>query len=474
MFTALGVLKQEAAGKPGLDDEVTKYIPRLLNDTSKITWQGVTIRSLLAHLSGLPNNYGDEDLLLMLSDPSVIGLPPLDTDEEDDLPKCGAYSGWTVACTDADLDGNLHNVNSVFPSQKETSYSNVGFDLLGQVLAKVTDMKYEDYIKEAIFKPLGMHETSFTVPAASVAASAESSSDWGVDEGADTPSAGIYSSSSDMNKFLRWVLKNYEKVTPSLNWFQPAAWSSGSHSLLGYPWKIFRTTSILPNTKPPVTFYTKGGGLTDYYTYSFIIPQYDLVVFMGVAGDLSALNTIFTDVLNPLVIAAESEAQYQLNISYGGVYTSTDASLNSSITLSQTEPRSLYISSWISNSTDVLANLIPFVSSTAGTNGSMYFQLLPTFQARRAHYGRVGEVWRFIDVIDEYDDPTNSTTVWNDYCVANIDPFSYGMIPSNELVFWRNSSDHRSTVEYVTLPAFKVNLRRIEILCRVYDRTERS
>ncbi|KAJ5536754.1 beta-lactamase family protein [Penicillium frequentans] len=459
LFTALGILKQEAAGKLGLDDEVTKYIPGLLNDT-RITWKSITIRSLLAHLSGLPNNYGDEDLLLMLSDPSVIGLPPLDTDERNNLPKCGAYSGWTVACTNADLDENLHNVNSVFPSQKETSYSNIGFDLLGQVLAKVTNMKYEDYIKEAIFRPLGMHETSFTVPPASVAASTGSGSDWGVDEGADNPSAGIYSSSSDMIKFLRWVLKNYEKVTPSLNWFQPAAWNSGSHSLLGYPWEIFRTTSILTNTKRPVTFYTKGGGLTDYYTYSFIIPQYALVVFMGVAGDLSALNTIFTDVLNPLVIAAESEAQYQLKTSYGGIYISTDPSLNSSIALTQTESRSLYISSWISNSTDVLANLIPFVSSTAGTNGEIYFQLLPTFQARRAHDGRVGEVWRLIDVIDDYDDPTNSTTIWTDYCVANIDPFSYGTIPLNEIVFWRNSSDHRSTVESVTISAFKVDLRR--------------
>lgn len=103
LFTTLGILKQEAAGKLGLDDEVTKYIPGLLNGTSKITWKGITIRSLLAHLSGLPDNYGDEDLLLMLSDPSAIGLPPLDTDEENNLPKCGAYSSWTVACTNAGM-----------------------------------------------------------------------------------------------------------------------------------------------------------------------------------------------------------------------------------------------------------------------------------------------------------------------------------------------------------------------------------
>lgn len=96
-----------------------------------------------------------------------------------------AYPQTDKPCLD--LDDNLHNVNSVFPSQMETSYSNIGFDLLGQVLAKVTNMKYEDYIKEAIIKPLGMHETSFTVPVASVAASAGSGSDWGVDEGADNP-----------------------------------------------------------------------------------------------------------------------------------------------------------------------------------------------------------------------------------------------------------------------------------------------
>jgi len=99
----LGILKQEAAGKLGLDDEVTKYIPGLLSGTSKISWKGITIRSLLAHLSGLPNNYGDEDLLLMLSDPSAIGLPPLYTDKKNNLPKCGAYSGWTIACTQAGI-----------------------------------------------------------------------------------------------------------------------------------------------------------------------------------------------------------------------------------------------------------------------------------------------------------------------------------------------------------------------------------
>jgi hypothetical protein len=270
---------------------------------------------------------------------------------------------------------------------------------------------------------------------------------------------GIYSSSSDMIKFLRWILNNHDKVSPTLDWLQPAAWSSGSHSSLGYPWEIFRTNDILPNTKRPVTFYTKGGGLTGYFSYSIIIPQYDIVLFMAVAGDLSALNTIFTQILNPLVIAAEVEAQLQLKGSYAGVYASTERSLNSSITLTQTDPRALHITSWISNSTDVLASLIPLVAAKAGTSGDIYLQLQPTFQTRRRR-GRTGEVWRFINVIDDYSFLSNATTVWNDYCVSNIDPLSYGTVPLNELVFWRNSTDPASLVSDITLSAFRASLRR--------------
>jgi hypothetical protein len=262
-----------------------------------------------------------------------------------------------------------------------------------------------------------------------------------------------------MIKFLRWILNNHKKVSPTLNWLQPAAWSSGSHSSLGYPWEIFRTNDILPNSQRPVTFYTKGGGLTGYFSYSIIIPQYDIVLFMAVAGDLSALNTIFTQILNPLVIGAEAEAQSQLKSTYAGVYTSTDNTLNSSITITQTDSRALHITSWISNSTDVLAALIPLVAAKAGTNGDMYLQLQPTFQTRNKG-SQKGEVWRFINVIDDYSLPINATTVWNDYCVSNIDPLSYGTVPLNEAVFWRNSTNSASTASGITLSAFGANLQR--------------
>lgn len=86
-----------------------------------------------------------------------------------------------------DLNDSLRQSKPVFPPQKETSYSNVGFDLLGQVISNVTGTSYEDYITMSIFNPLQLHESSFTAPDDSFAASAGPDSDWGHDEGSGSP-----------------------------------------------------------------------------------------------------------------------------------------------------------------------------------------------------------------------------------------------------------------------------------------------
>lgn len=130
MFTALGILKQEALGKLNLDDEVTRYVSPLSHRHSKITWKGITIRSLLAHLGGLPDNceythliclpfkitdfflVGDEDLLLTLPDPSVIGLPPIVGSQLSSLPKCGLYSNWTNPCTSSGMFESTHALST--------------------------------------------------------------------------------------------------------------------------------------------------------------------------------------------------------------------------------------------------------------------------------------------------------------------------------------------------------------------------
>ena len=266
-----------------------------------------------------------------------------------------------------------------------------------------------------------------------------------------------------MITFLRYALVHANRITPALNWFLPAAYSSGAHSFLGYPWEIFRTPAILPNSSRSVTMNTKGGGLTGYYSYSFILPVYDLVLFMGVAGDLTGLNDLLADVVDPIVVGAEALAQTQLQATYAGTYVAPDTSLNSSITLSHSLQQSLYISEWVSNGTDVLAALIPLVATQAGTGDNIYFQIIPTFETRTAADGGVGEVWRLINVMEGNGGDSelrgNATSLWADYCVSNIDPLAYAGVALNEVVFWR-AGNASAPVTEVELSAFRVVLAK--------------
>lgn len=55
LFTALSILQQEYAGKIQLDAPITEYVSDL-KASEKIDWSGITVKSLMAHVGGLPNN----------------------------------------------------------------------------------------------------------------------------------------------------------------------------------------------------------------------------------------------------------------------------------------------------------------------------------------------------------------------------------------------------------------------------------
>ena len=47
------------------------------------------------------------------------------------------------------------------------AYSNIAFECLGDVIAKVSGLSFDDYVKEHILNPAGMTESSFLNPRAS-------------------------------------------------------------------------------------------------------------------------------------------------------------------------------------------------------------------------------------------------------------------------------------------------------------------
>ena len=47
----------------------------------------------------------------------------------------------------------------LFSPNSNHSYCNSGYFLLGQIIETVSGMEYDDFMKENIFKPLGMNQT---------------------------------------------------------------------------------------------------------------------------------------------------------------------------------------------------------------------------------------------------------------------------------------------------------------------------
>jgi CubicO group peptidase (beta-lactamase class C family) len=130
-FTALSILKLRDEGKLSLDDPVYKYVPALANlayptkDSPTLT-----IRHLLTHSEGFPEDNPWGDRQLAQSDETIRSWM------RDGIPFSNA-------------PGTAYE------------YSNYGFGILGQVVAKVSGKPYADYVRDNILRPLGMNSTTF-------------------------------------------------------------------------------------------------------------------------------------------------------------------------------------------------------------------------------------------------------------------------------------------------------------------------
>lgn len=130
-FTAMAILKLRDEGKLSLDDPVSKYVPSLadLPYPTKDS-PALTIRHLLSHSEGFPEDNPWGDRQLAQSDEAIktfmrLGIP-------------------------------FSNAPGV-----AFEYSNFGFAILGQVVARASGRRYEEYVREQILLPLGMRASAF-------------------------------------------------------------------------------------------------------------------------------------------------------------------------------------------------------------------------------------------------------------------------------------------------------------------------
>jgi SSS family transporter len=127
LVTATAIMQLYEAGKLQFDDPVAKYLP----DFAANGKEKVTIRELLTHYSGLPED-------ISLKDPWGLAAP----DKAEGIRRA--------------MNATLYGAPGV-----TFKYSDINFITLGALVEKLSGQPLDDYAREHIFKALGMTETGY-------------------------------------------------------------------------------------------------------------------------------------------------------------------------------------------------------------------------------------------------------------------------------------------------------------------------
>lgn len=129
-FTAFATLLLVFEGAIGLNDDIRDYVPEL-----KETEKAVTVRHLLNHTSGLK--------------------------ERNTLARMAGWMADDIR-TEAqymELVSRQRGVN--FAAGDEVEYSNTGYALLAEIVARVSGQSFQSFMEDRVFKPLDMNQTRF-------------------------------------------------------------------------------------------------------------------------------------------------------------------------------------------------------------------------------------------------------------------------------------------------------------------------
>ncbi|RWS42536.1 class A beta-lactamase-related serine hydrolase [Bacillus mycoides] len=131
-FTGMGILLLEEQGLLSMTDPIQKYLPwfTLKYQGKPVDMQNLTLNNFLHHTSGLTNIR------------HIQNIPQGNT--PDMLQKT------VETLVDAEL---------AFSPGEQYNYGTVNYDVLGLVIEIVSRQSYENFMKEQVFLPLGLHQT---------------------------------------------------------------------------------------------------------------------------------------------------------------------------------------------------------------------------------------------------------------------------------------------------------------------------
>jgi CubicO group peptidase (beta-lactamase class C family) len=133
LFVSICVLQLAEQGLLGLDDRVAEHLPWFSMKDRR--YKEITVRHILTHTAGLPD-----------IDEYCWDRPEVDE---------GALRRYVSS-------GEIAEASLLWaPGERQFSYSNIGYEILGALIAQVSGQSFEDCMEQRIFQPLGMKDSTF-------------------------------------------------------------------------------------------------------------------------------------------------------------------------------------------------------------------------------------------------------------------------------------------------------------------------
>lgn len=184
-FTTASIMQLVKKNIISLDDKVSKYINWFSVKNKNKDSKNITIRQILSHSSGLVRD--------------------------------GSELDWNNGKFSSNLEDTFDKNSIIFENCTHFKYSNFGFSLLGEVIEKVTNLTYKEYIEKNILKPLGMNKTlvDYSSDVENLAIGYERKIPEQIRKsfnhyqtGVYAPAAGLISNLNDLAKYTKLFCKN--------------------------------------------------------------------------------------------------------------------------------------------------------------------------------------------------------------------------------------------------------------------------
>ena len=257
-FLATGIMLLVQDGKIALTDKISTYL-----EGTPQTWEGITVRHLLTHTSGL-------------------------------VREAPGFNQYRVQ-PDLDVIKTAYPLPLQFAPGEKYQYSNLGYFALADIIRKVSGKPWPDFLNERVFAPLGMTATRVTTVADLVPRRADGYV-WTKDRFQNTenwpavrPSGAFLSTALDLAKWEAALLTDrILKASTRTEMWTPVTLNNGQKFAYGLGWALddFRGVEAIQHS----------GSLTGFRANYLRWPSHGLAVVTLTNSGSADVNVLATGI----------------------------------------------------------------------------------------------------------------------------------------------------------------------------------